>query len=1062
MQNESFLVTFIEESGDNLASVENDLVEMERAAPEIDQELVNRVFRAAHSIKGGAGFFELATIKELSHRLENVLELIRSRSLAPNPEVVNILLGGFDRLKSLLDDVERANEADISDEVVALAGLASSYLPPARKAEAVEMRRFPIPGSARVLEAGALQIDAARDEGRGIAMLRFDLIHDVQRLGRTPLEVLGALEANGSVLDSVVDIAAVGDLDSDTIASDLPFYVLFSTQLSVVGISRIIEIPTSGITIMELPRTVAPPGAAVPGAAVPGAAVPGAAIPAPIGAGPETTAEEKEETGRRDSSAAHRDEGEGTIRIQVAVLDKLMNIAGELVLARNELLEAIDGGERRSVLASGRRIDVVTREMQEAVMLTRMQPIGNLFNRYPRIVRDMTRATGKKIELSISGREVEVDKTILETLSDPLTHLVRNACDHGIEEPGVREAAGKSVTGTVSLRARHEAGTVVVEIRDDGAGIDVEAVSAKAMSLGLVTAERLKFMSDKEKAALILLPGLSTARKITDISGRGVGMDVVKTNIDKIGGQIEILTERGRGSGFRIKLPLTLAIIPSLLVSVSGERYAIPETNVEELLKVRAGDAKNRIERVGDRSVLVLRGTFIPLVRLADALGVPRVVEDPESGEPKPDRRANLADRRGGKQAGTDGADAAQTRLPARSDEERRYHAASDYSVVVVNSAALRYALVVDELHDTMEIVVKPLGGHFSKLREYSGATILGNGSTALILDTTGLAARAGLVSGEGRETGTEQAGGEEAAAETSAAGASAESLGLLLFGNGERERCAMRLESVDRVMKIARSDIDTIGSSRMITHDGRTVPVFALGDALEVSDIMAGSGELALILARAADRYLGILATPPVDSLSTEAEIDTSSFAGRGLQGSAIIRGRTTLVVDVEDFARVVKPEWFSAGPTARSPEERASGSPGPKAGALVLVADDSNFFRSRVKEILAGAGYGVLEAGDGAEALALFGERASALSAVVADIEMPEMDGFELSRRIRASGSGLPIIALTSLASDEDRRKATEAGVDVFQVKLDEGELLKALGELIRNSGAARDRRK
>ncbi|MDA8425839.1 MAG: Hpt domain-containing protein, partial [Treponema sp.] len=267
MQNESFLVSFIEESGDNLASVENDLVEMERAAPEIDQELVNRVFRAAHSIKGGAGFFELVTVKELSHRLENVLELIRSRSLVPNPEVVNILLGGFDRLKSLLDDIERANEADISDEVVALAGLASSYLPPERKAQAVEMRRFPIPGSARVLEAGALQIEAARDEGRGVAMLRFDLIHDVQRLGRTPLEVLGALEANGSVLDSVVDIAAVGDLDSDIIASDLPFYVLFSTQLSVVGISRIIEIPTSGITIMELPRAVAPPAAASASAA---------------------------------------------------------------------------------------------------------------------------------------------------------------------------------------------------------------------------------------------------------------------------------------------------------------------------------------------------------------------------------------------------------------------------------------------------------------------------------------------------------------------------------------------------------------------------------------------------------------------------------------------------------------------------------------------------------------------------------------------------------------------------------------------------------------------------
>ncbi|MDA8427616.1 MAG: chemotaxis protein CheW, partial [Treponema sp.] len=486
------------------------------------------------------------------------------------------------------------------------------------------------------------------------------------------------------------------------------------------------------------------------------------------------------------------------------------------------------------------------------------------------------------------------------------------------------------------------------------------------------------------------------------------------------------------------------------------------------------------------RSVLVLRGTFIPLVRLADALGVPRLTEDPESGEPRPDRRANLADRRGASRAGEGRADASIARLPARSGEERRYHAASDYSVVVVNSAGLRYALVVDELHDTMEIVVKPLGGHFSKLREYSGATILGNGSTALILDTTGLAARAGLVSGEGRDSSPDQAGDDEAAAGASAAGASAESLGLLLFGNGERERCAMRLESVDRVMKITRSDIDTVGKSRMITHDGATVPVFALGDALPVSDIMEGSGELALILARAADRNLGILATPPVDSLSTEAEIDTSTFAGRGLQGSAIIRGKTTLVVDVEDFARVVKLEWFSAGPTAPSPADRFPGSPGSKpatlpnepgdraggpsgqgsvpagAGALVLVADDSNFFRSRVREILAGAGYDVLEAVDGDEALALFGERSSALAAVVADIEMPGMDGFELSRRIRASGSGLPIIALTSLASDEDRRRAAEAGVDVFQVKLDEGELLTALGELIRNSGSARDRRK
>ena len=997
MHNEGFLAIYIEECDEHLASVENDLVEMERQGPEVDEELVNRVFRAAHSIKGGAGFFELVTIKELAHRLENVLEMIRSHGLAPNPEVVNQLLGGFDRLKSLLKDVDTANGADISDEIVALEGLTASYLPSSRKAEAAEKKRFPIPGSSQVLEAGALEISAARGAGKGIALLRFDLIHDVQRLGKTPLEVLKHLESDGTVLDCVIDMAAVGNLDSETIFDALPFFVLYSTSHTVVEIARTNDIPTSGIAFLELPTM---PEVSGPG---PVATIAGIASPVVEDAAAAPVAP-KEKNACAEGIPEHHEAQDSTIRVQVAVLDKLMNIAGELVLARNELLEALNSRDQPTMINSGRRIDVVTREVQEAAMLTRMQPVGNLFSRYPRIVRDCARDLGKNIELSIFGREVEVDKTILETLSDPLNHLVRNACDHGIEAPDVRVAADKPPTGTIWLKAQHEAGNVVVEIRDDGGGIDVEAVTAKALSMGLVTSERLKFMSEKEKAALIFLPGLSTAKKVTDLSGRGVGMDVVKTNIDKLGGQIEIATERRKGTAFRIKLPLTLAIIPSLLVLVSGERYAIPETNVEELLQIRPGDPKNRIERMGDRTVLVLRGSYLPLVRLADALAIPR--ED---------------------------------------------HDASCSSVVVVNSAALKYALVVDDLYDTMEIVVKPLGSHFAKLQEYSGATILGNGATALILDTTGVANRAGLASGEGREGFVDLAGEKEVELPER------ESRGLLLFGNGLHERCAMPLESVERVMRIARESIDTVGKTRVFAHEGKSLPVFTLRDAFDASDIMSGEGDLALIVGRVAGKKLGIIVTPPVDSLSTEVEIDRAAFSARGLAGSTVIRGKTTLIVDLEEFARIVKPEWFAAAGAEDTPRQAAAMNEAEAAGAgpLVLIADDSDFFLAKVRQTLLESGYRVVEARNGEEALSLYDADAQRIDAIVSDIEMPGIDGFELVKRIRARGSSVPVVALTSLASDEDRRKGVEAGVDAFLVKLDGDELIRELGKLIADKG-------
>lgn len=1049
MFDDTYLQTFIAECGEHLANVENDLIELEASGAKFELELVNRIFRAAHSIKGGSGFFDFVNIKELAHKLENVLDLIRTRSIEPNAEVVNILLIAFDKLRDLVSKIRDSNNIDISEEIVALSGLASSYLPASRKDEVVEMRRYPV-GDDRVLEAGALQVSLARDAGQSIVVLRFDLIHDVQRMGRTPLSVLKELDASGNVLDCSIDFLAVGDLDAPDVADTIPFFVLMSTAKPAMALAKEVELPSSGVTVLEPARKPASKPKAV---ASDVEAEPDKAKES--GKPSKTQKTQPEQVGTAEAErpgVVSAVEAESSVRIPVTVLDQLMNIAGELVLARNELLESIGSGVMQSVSVAGRRIDGVTREMQDAVMLTRMQPMSNLFNRYPRIIRDIARDSGKKIDLTVSGRDVEVDKNILELLSDPLTHLVRNACDHGIEPPKARLATGKPETGTLSLRARHEAGNVVVEVRDDGAGINVEAVQAKALGLKLITEERVKGMSEKEKAALILLPGLSTAKQVSDISGRGVGMDVVKTNIDRLGGQLEIITERGHGTAFRVKLPLTLAIIPSLLVSVSDERYAIPEANVEELLRVRVGDTKTRIERVGGQNVLVLRDAFLPIIRLGDVLEIPSVFVDPVTGEKRPDRRDNLADRR---QNEND----AQTSHPNRDGNDRRFRAASDHSVVVVNSATLRYALIVDELHDTMEIVVKPLGSHFAKQREYSGATILGNGTSALILDTTGLAFRAGLTSVDNGEAVASMSDAiEEEVGDDSA-------LGLLLFGNGPDEPCVMRLEDVDRVLGIDRRQIQKLGKNRVYTMGSQSIPVYSLSDALEVSDALKTDGELALILANVANHTVGILATPPIDSLSTTVAIDSSRFHGNGLLGTAIVRGVTSMVVDVPGFIRTLCPDWFGPRKTGVNALAGAAlsepiGAKGPVTststasnlnGPLILLAEDSDFFRAKVSGTIEEGGYRVLAAPDGPSALKTYETHDAEIVAVVTDIEMPGFDGYELARRLRQKTPSLPIIALTALATDDDRAAALSAGVTEYQVKLDPDALLAALGRLI-----------
>lgn len=748
---------------------------------------------------------------------------------------------------------------------------------------------------------------------------------------------------------------------------------------------------------------------------------------------------------------AKKVETDTSLRVHVSLLDQLMTLAGELVLSRNQLLQSMSSEDHRGAEIAGQRIDLITSELQEAIMLTRMQSIGNVFNKFPRVVRDLSQSLGKRVDLHLEGKDVELDKTIIEAIGDPLTHLVRNAVDHGIEPPDIRQRSGKPQVGKIYLKAYHEAGQVNIEISDDGKGLDGHVLTQKALEKGLISEDQAKVMSDKERINLIFLPGFSTAEKITDVSGRGVGMDVVKTNLDKLGGIIDIVSELGKGSTIRIKLPLTLAIIPCQIVMTGLERYAIPQVNLEELLRIPASQAKDRIERVGDAEVVRLRGNLLPLIKLSDVIDTKSVYIDPKTGQKRLDRRQALADRRS-KQSGVDATEnhdrclSTETapedaqEMDTRSTEDRRYHSASALNIVVVSTGAMKYGLVVDELHDSEEIVVKPLGRDLKKCKGYAGATIMGDGRVALILDVANLAQMAGLTSLEGSSRAEEVA---EENLRTIREQKDRQS--LLVFRSAENEQFAAPLNMVERIEKIKSTDIETVGGKRIIRYRGGSLPLFSVEEVAMVQPL-ADVDDLLVIVFILNGKEIGLLAIGPVDAVELSLDVDGQTLKQPGIMGSAIINDHTTLMVDVYEIVQTLNPQWFES-------LEKITGENGE--AAKILFAEDSNFFRNQVKSYMEDEGYAVIEAEDGAVAWDLLQEHADEISLVVTDIEMPNMNGFELTQRIKESNafSHLPVIALTTLAGEEDIEKGRQVGISDYQIKLDREKLIRSIYGFLSN---------
>jgi len=991
---------YLAESREHLAGIENDLLAIEQRGADIDEERVNKVFRAAHSIKGGAGFFDFGQIRELAHKIENVLELVRSRKAEPTPEAVNILLLAFDKLRDLVDNPAESQQADISEFVTMLEDLAASRLPQRRKSSLRRKAGISTADRHTHLSMTGFDFDAAHKSGKMVYLLEYDLIHDIQRKNRKPMEVVKGLMEYGAILDTAFDLESVGTLEESP-SNRLLLDVLYATALGPELIGSVVEIPVGRIWSVARNGACQPLPATQPWPTQPDAGgepecaareLPDRAqleVPAPDGpdevsAPPATpAAPQPAERNMPEAAPADAAPADATVRLNVALLDALMNLAGELVLGRNQLSDAISRRDPAMVQAASQRISVVTTEVQDAVMRTRMQPVGNLFQKFPRLVRDTARKLGKEVRLVEEGGDVELDKTIIEGLSDPLTHMVRNAIDHGIETGAVRTAQGKPGAGTLYLRAWHEAGLVVVEVSDDGRGLDPEKIAAAAVAKGLVAAQTVAGMPEEEKLALVFLPGLSTAQRVSDLSGRGVGLDVVKTNLDRLGGKIEIQSQAGKGAAFRIKLPLTLAIIPSLLVSSGADRLAIPLVNVQELARIPAAEVARRIDCVGSAQVLMLRDGVVPLVHLDRVLDLP------------------------GDHTGQ----------------------AAAMNVVVLSGGSFRYGLVVERLHGTVEIVVKPLGRHMKHLREYAGATILGDGCVALILDVAGLAAVAGLTPQEGRV---------HAAAD---AAAPAETHHLLLFWNSAAESCAVPLHAVARVVKIQPEEVERVGGRRTMQHRGRSLPLVMLADAAQKVDEARLDQNSIVVVMEAGGREFGLLASRPVDVLETALEIDSYTLRQPGVAGSAILRGRTTLVLDASELAAAAWPDW----------NRERTDRPAPLSGATVLVVEDSAFFRDQAVKIMESEGYRTLAAADGQAAWEVLDQRGEEVALVLTDIEMPRLDGLDLTRRIRAGRhtAALPVVMLTSLAGEEDMERGRAAGATAYCIKLDRDQLLATVRE-------------
>jgi two-component system chemotaxis sensor kinase CheA len=942
---------FLIESNENLGRLDQEIVELEKDPT--NRDLVASIFRTIHTIKGTCGFLGFDKLTGVTHLAESILSQVREGKRKATNQLISIVLEAVDAIREILEVIERTNvEGDNwYDE---LKGRLNSFAEADEQTEGLYVAKRSQAKPSTEAAAGGSEKEArpAPQPESDIDLDTSILLKLAMRQGFAPPAV--------PVLPDPTPVAGPAEKQDTTSPP-----VEQESSMSQQNQSDELAVGAEETTLVETASAKQPERGDAAGA--------GAEEPAPKAAAAAAGAEGGERAAPAKTGAVL----DSTIRVDVGLLDKLMNLVGELVLARNQVLQFTARLEAGTFNATSQRLNLITSELQESVMKTRMQPIGIVWGKFPRVVRDLAAECGKYIQLTMDGAETELDRTIIEAIKDPLTHLVRNSCDHGIERPEERVKRGKTATGRLSLRAFHEGGHVNIEISDDGGGINPERVKAKALQKGLISAEQGGRLTDREAMNLIFLPGFSTAEKISNISGRGVGMDVVKTNIERIGGVVDLTSGEGRGTTIKIKIPLTLAIIPGLVVTSAGERFVIPQVSLFELIRLEGESGLRQIERIHGTPVYRRRGKLLPLTFLNEIL-----------------------------------------RSPARSGD-------SDVvNIVVLQAEESEFGLVVDTINDTQEIVVKPLGKRLKGLSMYSGATIMGDGKVALILDVLGIAQRSGVL----REARSAMSSDKEKTAEP----AGKDRQTLLLFSVAHFERLAVPLSLVARLEEIPLSQIEQAAGRMVVQYRGEILPLISLAAQLSPGQDSGLSAQqnVQVVVFNNGDRLIGLIVDRIVDIVEEQVTVRKSSDTF-GLMGSAVVGDKVTDFVDLHEII-------------TNSGEKWAAGQKGRAGRSTVLVAEESSFARAHLRSSLEMAGYRVVEA-------AGFQEAVEKLSREKVRIVAASLHFAELARHVKDNPKLAHIPVLGLLAESGQRAKQVDASLfEDFQMKFDRKAMLDSLERL------------
>jgi two-component system, chemotaxis family, sensor kinase CheA len=798
---DDLLREFLTETSESLDTVDNQLVKFEQEPN--NAKILDNIFRLVHTIKGTCGFLGLPRLEALAHAGETLMGKFRD-GMPVRAEAVTVILSSIDRIKEILAGLEateaepEGNDRDLIDQLEAMVeqGMAamSASAPPIASASAPAAALAPAAAPEPVAAPAAAEVT----EGTLV----------VQTLER-PLRP--------------------GEVSLD--------------ELERAFRETVVEAE---------PTPVAPAVVSEPAAPK---------VEAKKDAPKESAKDAKKDTkpARKAASNAGEETSEGdrianqSIRVNVDTLEHLMTMVSELVLTRNQLLEISRRNEDTEFKVPLQRLSNVTAELQEGVMKTRMQPIGNAWQKLPRIVRDLSGELGKQIELEMHGADTELDRQVLDLIKDPLTHMVRNSADHGLETPAERTATGKPEIGTIRLSAYHEGGHIIICIADNGRGLNTERIKAKALQNNLVTEAELEKMTEAQIHKFIFAPGFSTAAAITSVSGRGVGMDVVRTNIDQIGGTIDIKSVHGEGTSVTIKIPLTLAIVSALIVEAGGDRFAIPQLSVVELVRARA-NSEHRIERIKDTAVLRLRNKLLPLMHLKKLLKI----DDGSSSDPE------------------------------------------NGFIVVTQVGSQTFGIVVDGVFHTEEIVVKPMSTKLRHIDMFSGNTILGDGAVIMIIDPNGIAKALGAAGNASRDLADETAGHHAASGE--------QMTSLLVFRAGSSQPKAVPLGLVTRLEEIAADKIELSNGRYMVQYREQLMPLVQM-EAVEVRS----TGSQPILVFADDGRSMGLVVDEIIDIVEERLHIEVAGSSGHGILGSAVIKGQATEVIDVGHFLPMAFSDWFT-----------------------------------------------------------------------------------------------------------------------------------------------------